>query len=104
MTDFIPNQRTDEPGSIAVDLTAFMQESSARFFAAMEQRHLMGQEKYGPIKFAAVNTLREAKEEVIDLANYAMYTYLKLDLLDQQIQDLVEKQPDMLGPSTFMKD
>jgi hypothetical protein len=71
----------------------------------MQARHLMGQEKYGPIKFTHVNTLKEAREEVIDLANYALYTYIKLCLLDEDVVNMVDdiEQPTAtLGTDAFV--
>lgn len=54
-------------------------------FAAMcQQRHEMGAEKYGPVKFLSIDSLQMALEEVVDLANYAMYTYIKLRILQDK--------------------
>ncbi len=54
---------------------------SDQFDAECQTRHLMGQNKYGPVKFLEVNSLEMAMQEVIDLANYARYTWMKLALL-----------------------
>jgi hypothetical protein len=79
-------------------------EASARFFAMMQNRHDMGEQKYGPIKFMEVNTLEEAMEEVVDLANYAMYTFMKLYILNAQTQRVVgDNVVDPLGAASFMR-
>lgn len=58
-----------------------LQKLSDEFDAVLQQRHIMGQEKYGPVKFLEVNSLEEAMAEVADLANYARYTWIKLALM-----------------------
>jgi hypothetical protein len=52
----------------------------------------LGAEKYGPAKFLAVDTLQEAMDEVLDLANYARMTYIKLYLLQFSTDKLAEEQ------------
>lgn len=59
--------------------TQFDEETYARFVA--------GEEKYGPGTWLKVDTLQHAIDEVLDLANYARFTYIKLRLLQE---DLVE--------------
>jgi len=77
-------------------------EASALFDRMCVERHMMGEVKYGPIKFMEVNTLVEAGEEVVDLANYARYTFIRLFIINKQIQGLVSEGPDMLGAQSFM--
>jgi hypothetical protein len=36
-----------------------------------------------------------AMEEVLDLANYARYTYIKLFLLQQAVANALEEEPDV---------
>lgn len=94
----------DDAAEAATDFSKLAQEASALFFRMMEERHQMGQEKYGAIKFMDVNTLTEAMEEVVDLGNYAMYTFLKLYVLNQQIQKLIPGEGhEPLGAAAFMK-
>lgn len=45
------------------------------------ERHQMGEEKYGAGTWLGVDTIESAMLEVLDLANYARYTYIKLGLL-----------------------
>lgn len=115
MTD-IPSQRipddevdsdapepTAEEKAAAAELTARIHQYTADFFALTQSRHEMGSLKYGPVKFAEANTLVEAMEEVADLANYAMYTYIKLRLMNEAIDKMTQDGVDVLGPQAFMK-
>lgn len=94
---------SDEANEAAVNFQQLTNEASNIFFGQMQTRHIMGEEKYGPIKFMEVNTLVEAMEEVIDLANYALYTFMKLYVLNEQMKKVVGDAPDMLGAQSFMK-
>jgi hypothetical protein len=95
---------SDEANEAVYSFTELAHEATARFFEMMQERHEMGAEKYGPIKFMEVNTLKEAMEEVVDLGNYAMYTYMKLYVLDKQIDKLLpEEGHEPLGAASFMK-
>jgi|SRR5690349_7536687 len=55
-----------------------VQDWSDEFDERCRERHELGAAKYGPTKFILVDTLEEAIQEVVDLANYARYTYIKL--------------------------
>lgn len=59
---------------------------SEEFDNLCQQRHEMGEKKYGPGKFLDVDTMDEALMEIVDLANYARYTYVKVRLLQDRIQ------------------
>lgn len=87
----------------AASFQELTQEASSLFFQMMQERHEMGEEKYGPIKFATANTLEEAMQEVVDLGNYAMYTFMKLYVLNKQLQKLMpEPGHEPLGAAAFM--
>jgi hypothetical protein len=62
---------------------------SEEFDAACEERHLVGAEKYGPGNFLIVDTMEEALDEIVDLANYARYTFIKLRLLQERIREVI---------------
>jgi hypothetical protein len=62
-------------------------EANESFDELIQKRHDDGAEKYGPFKFLGANTLEEAMQEVLDLANYARYTYIKLWMLNAQIAE-----------------
>lgn len=57
---------------------------------ALEQRRLLGAQKYGDEKFLTVDTIDEAMQELIDLGNYARYTYIKLRALQEKLKGIVE--------------
>lgn len=86
----------------AQEFTQMTQKASATFFQMMQQRHEAGEAKYGPISFMEKNTLVEAMEEVVDLANYAMYTFMKLYVLDWSLKKITEGiDAPTLGADTF---
>lgn len=62
-----------------------VQRLSEEFDYLCQARHAMGAQKYGPVKFLEVDSLDEAAAEIIDLANYARYTFIKLRMLQAQI-------------------
>lgn len=93
----------DAAREAAVDFNELTHQATNAFFDMMQERHNKGQEKYGPVKFMDVNTLVEAMEEVVDLANYALYTFVKLWVLNRQVQKLQVDTPDLIGPQSFMK-
>jgi hypothetical protein len=70
---------------------AFVDEAVARM--------QLGEEKYGPVKFLGVDTLQEAMDEVVDLANYARMTYVKLWLLNKRVAQMAVEsaKPDKQG-------
>jgi hypothetical protein len=86
-----------------MDFQALANEANALFDKQCIARHIMGEEKYGPVKFLEVNTLVEASEELVDIANYARYTFIKLFILNAQIDRVQGQLPDMLGAQSFMK-
>ena len=95
---------SDQANEATHDLTDLTHEATRVFFDMMQTRHIMGEEKYGPIKFMQANTLEEAMEEVVDLANYAMYTFMKLWVLNVNLQKIVPKEgQEPLGSAAFMK-
>lgn len=53
-----------------------------------EQRHNMGAQKYGAGKFLTVDTMEEALFELVDLSNYAKYTYVRIRLLQERLKQL----------------
>lgn len=58
-----------------------IQKASEKFDQMCAERHEMGEQEYGPVAFLENDTLQMAMEEVVDLANYARYTFVKLELL-----------------------
>jgi hypothetical protein len=80
--------------------TALIEEASNAFDTLCEERHVMGSAKYGPVKFLTINSIEEAMAEVLDLANYARYTFIKLWLLNRQMQDIIPQEN--LGTNSFV--
>ena len=92
----------NEATEAAATFQDLVEEANYKFDEMCMERHTMGQEKYGPVKFMTANTLIEAGEEVVDLANYARYTFVKLYVLNLQIDKIIGDVPDMLGPQSFI--
>lgn len=78
---------------------------SAEFDNRTFERHVMGQEKYGKFTWMENNTIEMAIEEVLDLANYARYTYVKLRLLQLHAAKMVNEIDEVsdLGKDSFKK-
>lgn len=81
---------TNETDAFARLLVAFSED----FDRTCDERHAMGAERYGPGKFLTVDTLEEAMQEVVDLANYARYTYIKLRMLQAYLAQGLDVQPE----------
>lgn len=54
---------------------------SDAFDAACQEKHELGVKKYSAVRFLEVDSVAMAMEEVVDLANYARFTYIKLAML-----------------------
>lgn len=64
-----------------------LQQLSDEFSDLADQRHEMGAEQYGPVKFLTVDTIRMAAEELADLANYSRYLYMKLRIIEESLRE-----------------
>lgn len=62
-----------------------IEEYNTEFDVRCQDRHNMGAEKYGADSFVGVDTIEMALAEVVDLANYARYTFIRLRLLQDQV-------------------
>jgi len=69
------------------DLAQLVESLSAEFEQRTIDRHRTGAEKYGPFAFFNKDMFEEAMEEVLDLANYARYAYIKLRLVQLQVAE-----------------
>jgi hypothetical protein len=94
MTDGTPNPET-------LNLMQMIQEAGSIFEEMRATRHEEGAEKYGAFKFLEANTLEEAMFEVVDLANYAMYTFIKLWLLNEEIAGKFGNREINIGAGSF---
>jgi len=72
-------------------------EANEAFDQMCSDRHLMGEEKYGPVKFLDVDTIEMAMEEITDLSNYARYTFIKLWLLRDSLNRHQSAGRDEMG-------
>jgi hypothetical protein len=79
--------------TIGSALTQALQEADESFVARLQERLEKGDEKYGQLRFLEVDTLEEAMKEVLDLANYARFTYIKLFLLQRAATRTATKSP-----------
>jgi hypothetical protein len=78
---------TNESPEEVNSLIGAVNDANALFDRMAQERHDAGAQKYGPFKFLGANTLEEAMEEVLDLANYARYTFIKLYLMGLQLDE-----------------
>lgn len=78
MTDISDPQQ----GEVVLETLA---ELSSEFDAACQQRHVMGEEKYGPGTWLGIDTFEAALDELVDLANYIRFTYIKIRLLQEAL-------------------
>jgi hypothetical protein len=68
-------------------LVDLITEASAEYDRRVQERHDMGAEKYGQLAFLGKNTLEEAMQEVLDLGNYARYTFIRLYMMNAQLDE-----------------
>lgn len=84
--------------------SGMLSELSDEFDKRTIERHKDGATRYGSFKFMVVDTIDEALEEIIDLGNYARYTFIKLRLLQERIRQMSnEAGPVTLEDVTFVK-
>jgi hypothetical protein len=70
-----------------VSIAERINELSQEFDKRCLERHVLGEEKYGAGTWMGIDTLEMAIEEVIDLANYTRFTYIKLRLLQANMAE-----------------
>jgi hypothetical protein len=78
---------------VASALQAALAEADETFIRECSSRLSKGEEQYGSVKFLSVDTLQEAMDEVVDLANYARFTYVKLFVLQKKLDQITKKNP-----------
>lgn len=84
-----------------MDLVDLIQQANADFDRRVQERHDAGAEKYGPLAFFDKNTVEEAMQEVLDLANYARYTFIKLWLMNEALDKALGGEPITVGGGFF---
>jgi hypothetical protein len=70
-----------------------LQKADSEFVKQANDRMELGAEKYGPVKFLAVDTLEEGMQELLDLSNYARMTFIKIYILKQYLDKLTAEHP-----------
>src|SRR5260370_482448 len=70
------------------------------FDKACAEKYQVGKQNYGAFAFIENPTLQMAMDEIVDLANYARFTFIKLALLKHQI-DKAQAQMVEESPSGF---
>jgi len=88
-------------------INQFCQEFEQKRF----ERHVEGEKKYGAGTWLKIDTLQHAMDEVLDLGNYAMFTYAKLRLLQERLVkgfeadgSIARAREDYDGPLVMGKD
>jgi hypothetical protein len=82
MTD---EQQVEQPEiTILVDL---VKQLSDEFDVRCQERHNMGATQYGAFAFLGKDMMEEAMFEVLDLSNYARYSYIKMRMMQLQIAE-----------------
>lgn len=85
---------SDQPTSDASEeIRQLLAAADQAFLDASQQRLSKGEAQYGSTAFLSVDTIEEAMAEIVDLSNYARFTFIKLWILRQQIDKLVQRHP-----------
>jgi hypothetical protein len=79
----------------ASEFKQLLAKADADFVQACVDRMELGEQQYGPFKFMEADTLQEAMDEVIDLVNYGRMTYIKLSLLQANLQKMLAGKPEV---------
>ena len=65
--------------------TEFLEHLSQEFDALTQLRHEAGAEEYGSVTFLKAPLVRMAAEELADMANYCRYMYIRLRLIEEEL-------------------
>lgn len=63
----------------------YMQHLSDEFSSLCQIRHEVGAEEYGPVAFLKAPLIQMAAEELADMSNYCRYMYVRLRLLEEEL-------------------
>jgi len=75
--------------SEASDMVEALNGYNQEFDQRCLERHEMGEKKYGAGTWMNVDNFEMAIEEVIDLSNYVRFTFIKLRMLQDNLQDVL---------------
>jgi len=73
---------------------AAIQNISDAFDVLCQERHDAGVEEYGPFTFLENDVIRMMMEELADTANYCRMQFIKLMLLQEQLEDMLNEKLD----------
>lgn len=59
------------------------------FLWSIEKRRIDGAKQYGEYKFLDNNTLDMMYEELADIVNYCLFTYVKLRMMEERIDGVI---------------
>lgn len=96
----VAEAKASQNGREAARITLLIEEGNAAYDEWCQRRHDMGAEKYGAVKFMEVNSIEEAMAEIVDMGNYARYTFIRLYLMNIFLSENVGEQ--VLGPNQFI--
>src|ERR1700746_259191 len=80
-------------GSMREVIQEALADADDAFIRGSVARMELGEDKYGPLKFLEVDTIEEAMNEALDLANYARFIYITLYLPQRATNRLEAKDP-----------
>lgn len=75
-----------EAAKLAEDINAF----SAAFDRLCRERHEAGAQEYGPVTFLGNDVIRMMMEELADTANYCRMQFVKLMMLQREVERTLE--------------
>jgi hypothetical protein len=99
----MPDFTISDPGEVT-QLIDRINSYSAEFDQKTQERHDEGEKKYGAGSWLGIDTLQHAMDEILDLANYARFSYIKLRMLQDKIGEfqadasIKHEQSDYMGP------
>jgi hypothetical protein len=80
-----------------------LNEYAREFDEKCHERHVEGEKKYGAGTWLGIDTLQHAMDEVLDLGNYARFTYCKLRMIQDNLatiladRSIAKAKPDYDG-------
>jgi hypothetical protein len=80
----MPDFEISDPGEVK-ELIDHINKYSGEYDDLTQQRHNEGERKYGAGSWLGIDTLQHAIDEVLDLGNYARFTYIKLRMLQDKV-------------------
>jgi hypothetical protein len=101
-----PDDETDA-AQVGDAVVKQLQELSEEYDRRCQERHDMGEQKYGAGTWMGIDTIEMAIEEIVDLGNYVRFTFIKLRMLQQALdsdKSTASPQPgnEMMGKDAFV--